>query len=156
MNGETLEPGKPGIMIFTIGFAGKSAKDFFEKLRTAGVKRVVDIRLNNVSQLAGFTKKQDISYFLKAIVNVDYVHEVNLAPTAEILDDYKKKRIGWDEYERRFLQVLEDRSPAQRLNRDEFDKACLLCSEAKPEKCHRRLVAEHLQSRWGGVEIKHL
>jgi uncharacterized protein YeaO (DUF488 family) len=117
---------------------------------------LLDVRLNNVSQLAGFTKKNDLSYFLRAIANIDYLHERQLAPTKEILDDYKKKRIDWAEYERRFVQLLEERHPADRLKSAEFDRACLLCSEPAPEHCHRRLVAEYLQREWRTVEIEHL
>lgn len=156
MSGDELGPDKPMITIFTIGFAGKSAREFFEKLRQAGVKLLVDIRLNNVSQLAGFTKKKDLEYFLQAIAGIRYAHEQDLAPTQDVLDDYKKKRIDWQEYERRFLQILQDRAPAEHLIREDFDRACLLCSEAQPDKCHRRLTAEYLQRCWGIVEIKHL
>ena len=156
MNGDMPGQDTPTITIFTIGFAGKSAREFFEKLQRAGVKRLVDVRLNNVSQLAGFTKKQDLEYFLQTIAGIGYAHEQELAPTQEVLDDYKKKRIDWEEYERRFLDILQGRAPAERLKREGFDKTCLLCSEAQPDKCHRRLTAEYLQRCWNSVEIKHL
>ncbi len=156
MSDEISTQAKSTITIFTIGFAGKNAKEFFEKLQHAGVKRLVDVRLNNVSQLAGFTKRQDIEYFLQTIAGIGYVHDQELAPTQDILDDYKQKRINWQEYERRFLQMLQDRAPIEHLKREDFDRTCLLCSEAQPEKCHRRLTAEYLQQCWGGVEIKHL
>lgn len=151
----TREPLTP-ITLYTIGFTGKSAREFFETLQNAGVKRLVDVRLNNVSQLAGFTKKRDLEYFLRAIADIDYLHTPVLAPTKEILDDYKKKRIGWDEYEQRFRQLLEDRQPAQELRREDLDRACLLCSEPTAEQCHRRLVAEFLKDHWAGMEIVHL
>lgn len=144
------------ITLFTIGFTGKSAKEFFEKLRRAGVRRLVDTRLNNVSQLAGFTKKRDLEYFLREIAGIDYAHNVQLAPTKDILDNYKKKRIDWPEYERCFRQLLDTRRPDKQLSPDELDRACLLCSEPTPEHCHRRLVAEYLQSEWGNVDIQHL
>ncbi len=144
------------ITLFTIGFNGKSAEDFFEMLRNAGVKRVVDVRLNNVSQLAGFTKKRDLDYFLRVIANIAYVHERSLAPTKEILDAYKKKQIDWDEYEHQFSQLLQDRQPAKQLLSEDFDHACLLCSEPTPEHCHRRLAAEYLHREWVTVEIEHL
>jgi uncharacterized protein (DUF488 family) len=144
------------ITLFTIGFTGKSAEEFFEKLQRAGVKRLVDIRLNNVSQLAGFTKKRDLEYFLRAIASIGYVHQPGLAPTKEILDAYKKKQIDWDEYERRFRQLLEERRPAGELHAEDFDHACLLCSEPTAEQCHRRLVAEYLKNQWGNVTIEHL
>jgi uncharacterized protein (DUF488 family) len=144
------------IVIFTIGFNGKSAADFFETLRNAGVKRLLDVRLNNVSQLAGFTKKRDLEYFLRTIANIDYAHDQDLAPTEDILDAYKKKRIDWDEYEVRFRQLIESRQPEKRLLPQQLDCACLLCSEPTPDCCHRRLVAEYLRDRWGNVTIRHL
>ncbi len=120
------------------------------------MRRVVDIRLNNVSQLAGFTKKRDLEYFLLVIADIDYVHEPDLAPTKEILDDYKKKRIDWNEYESRYRRLIEDRQPAKNLKPEDFDHACLLCSEPMPEHCHRRLAAEYLKEAWGNVTIVHL
>ncbi|NIR02750.1 MAG: DUF488 family protein, partial [Gemmatimonadales bacterium] len=133
-----------------------TARDFFETLREAGVKRVVDIRLSNVSQLAGFTKKTDLEYFLRAINDVDYVHLVELAPTKGLMDDYRKKQIEWAEFERRFGRLLRQRDPAAQLPPADFDNACLLCSEPDPEQCHRRLVARYLQRTWSKVEVKHL
>lgn len=145
------------ITIYTIGFAGKTARDFFEKIKDANIKRLIDVRLNNVSQLAGFTKKKDLEYFLRVIVNVDYVHLEHLAPTKDILDKFKKqKEMAWSDYEQRFKRLMEQRSPEVHHLPSEFDKACLLCSEATPDNCHRRLVAEHLRRKWGNVEIKHL
>ena len=143
-------------VIYTIGFTKKSARDFFDLLRRAGVRRVVDIRLNNESQLAGFTKKEDLGYFLKAIADIEYVHRPDLAPTKEILDGYKKKRLNWADYERRFLDLMKERKAENLISQTDLDKACLLCSEPKAEKCHRRLVAEYLQSKWGNVKIHHL
>jgi len=143
-------------VIYTIGFAGKSAGEFFPRLRDAGVVRVVDIRLNNVSQLAGFTKKRDIEYFLKEIVQIEYIHRPELAPTKEILDGYKKKEIDWGEYEIRFGRLMAERQVETLLTREELNGACLLCSESEAEKCHRRLVAEYFQNRWRGVVIDHL
>ena len=144
------------VTLFTIGFTGKSAQEFFEKLQRAGVRRLIDTRLNNVSQLAGFTKKRDLEYFLRAIANIDYAHDPELAPTKDMLDDYKQKRIDWDEYERRFDELLRLRRPAERLSPDEVDGACLLCSEPTPDNCHRRLVAEYLKEEWKNVTIEHL
>jgi uncharacterized protein (DUF488 family) len=147
---------RPTITLFTIGFAGHSAEEFFEKLQKAGVRTLVDVRLNNVSQLAGFAKKNDLKYFLRAIAGIDYVHRRELAPTKEILDAYKKKRIDWDEYERQFDALLEERQPAQLFSPESLDRACLLCSEHEPDHCHRRLVTEYLQSKWGHVRTVHL
>jgi uncharacterized protein (DUF488 family) len=151
----TIEQPKT-IKLFTIGFTGKSAKEFFEKLGRAGVRRIVDTRLNNVSQLAGFTKKRDLEYFLRAITDIEYVHEVQLAPTKDILDGYKKKRIVWDAYERAFRQLLDSRQPDKLLSPVLLDHACLLCSEPTPDHCHRRLVAEYLKLHWGSVDVEHL
>lgn len=144
------------ITIFTMGFAKKSAREFFEKLQQAGVKRLVDVRLNNVSQLAGFTKKKDLGYFLRAIADIDYVHVPDLAPTKDILDDYKKKQIDWAEYERRYQELLQQREPSEDLKASDFDMACLMCSEVEPVHCHRRLAAEYLGARWDNVTIRHL
>jgi len=151
----TTDPSS-SITLFTVGFRGKSAKEFFEKLKHSSVRCVVDIRLNNVSQLAGFTKKRDLEYFLRAIADIDYVHEQELAPTKEILDGYKKKQIDWNEYECRYRNLLQERQPAKRLKPEDFDRACLLCSEPTPEHCHRRLAAEYLRDQWGNVIIHHL
>jgi uncharacterized protein (DUF488 family) len=157
MTKSTLEVSSGTIRVLTIGFAGKSAQTFFETLQNAGVKRLIDVRLNNVSQLAGFTKKKDLEYFLRVIADIEYLHYEDLAPTANILDRFKKKgEMDWAEYERLFNLLLEERQPEQRHKPGEFDDACLLCSEATAEHCHRRLVAEHLRRKWENVLIKHL
>lgn len=142
--------------LFTIGFTKKSAEDFFTRLSGAGVKRIIDVRLNNVSQLAGFAKRDDLAYFLKTICQCDYRHKPRLAPTKEILDGYKKKRISWDEYEKRFLELLERRKVQEHFSAEELEDVCLLCSEADPENCHRRLVAEYLIRHFDGLSIHHL
>lgn len=142
--------------LYTIGFTKKSAETFFTKLMDAGVSRVVDIRLNNVSQLAGFTKKQDLQYFLQAIGGIEYVHLPILAPTQEILDAYKKQKGDWKEYEKSFIELMRSRHIEDVVAPDLVDNACLLCSEEEPTHCHRRLVAEYLQSKWQNVEITHL
>ena len=142
--------------ILTIGFTKKSAERFFKMLHNAGTRKVVDVRLNNVSQLAGFAKKNDLAYFLKEICDVGYVHLPSLAPTKEMLDTYKKKRGTWEDYERRFVHLMEERRIEDKIQPESLEDACLLCSEDKPHHCHRRLVAEYLQARWGDVEIEHL
>jgi uncharacterized protein (DUF488 family) len=143
--------------IFTIGFTKKSAQKFFTTLQSAGVKRLVDVRLNNVSQLAGFTKKDDLKYFTNAICGIDYLHLPELAPTAEILDPYKKVKNGdWPLYERQFLDLMRSRRIEDTVRPDVLDGGCLLCSEEKPHHCHRRLVAEYLKGKWDDVEIVHL
>jgi len=142
--------------IFTIGFARKSACEFFTKLKDASVRKVIDVRLNNVSQLAGFTKKQDIEYFLKEICKIEYVHKPEFAPTKSILDAYKKKEIDWEEYERQFRELITERQIENLITPEQMDKACFLCSEVTPEKCHRRLVVEYLQDHRRDVLIHHL
>jgi uncharacterized protein (DUF488 family) len=143
------------MILYTMGFTGKSAETFFSLLQMNGVARLVDIRLNNTSQLAAFTKKNDLRYFLQVICSIAYDHEVQLAPTAEILQAYKKKEIDWGTYEVQFTELLVTRQ-VENLDQSRFDNACLLCSEPKPVKCHRRLVAEYLQAHWENVEIFHL
>lgn len=142
--------------IYTIGFTKKNARQFFDTIRKSGAKRVVDVRLNNVSQLAGFAKKQDIEYFLKEICDIDYVHVPELAPTQDILDAYKKAKGDWSEYEMQFLQLMGKRKIECRVPKEVVADGCLLCSEDKPHHCHRRLVAEYLKQHWGDVEISHL
>ncbi len=142
--------------IFTIGFTKKSAETFFTRLQNAGVKRLVDVRLNNVSQLAGFAKKDDLRYFTKTICNVDYLHIPNLAPTKEMLDAYKKQKGDWGLYEREFLDLMRKRKIEDTTSPEMLDGCCLLCSEEKPHHCHRRLIAEYLKDSWGNVEIEHI
>lgn len=149
-------PQHHGITIFTIGFAQRSAREFFDALRQAGVRKVVDIRLNNTSQLSGFTKRDDLAYFLQTIAGIGYEHRPELAPTKELLDDYKKKRLNWAEYEDRFLNIMVERRIENLMTPTDLDHACLLCSEPKPDKCHRRLVAEYFRSKWSDTQIFHL
>ncbi|MFM8298329.1 MAG: DUF488 family protein [Microcystis aeruginosa] len=144
------------INLFTIGFTQKTAQKFFDDLQKAGVKRVIDTRLNNVSPLAGFSKKADLEYFLKVIGGIDYVHVLDLAPTQDILDEYKKKKVDWTIYEQKFRQLISSRRIETKVSPDVINNACLLCSEAKPHNCHRRLVAEYLKDKWGNVNICHL
>jgi len=142
--------------VFTIGFTKKNAEQFFSRLKQPGLVRLVDARLNNVSQLAGFTKKDDLRFFLRQIINIDYLHLPDLAPSQDILDDYKKNGGDWATYERKFLALMEKRRVEEKVSKDIIDGGCLLCSEPTPEHCHRRLVAEYLKSRWGDLEIVHL
>lgn len=142
--------------LYTIGFTKKDAHRFFSLVRESGARRVVDVRLNNVSQLAGFAKRDDLSFFLREICDADYVHLPMLAPTKEMLDEYKKGGGDWDLYERRFVDLMETRSIEDHVPPDLLDDGCLLCSEDKPHHCHRRLVAEYLNARWGGIDIEHL
>ena len=144
------------VRLLTIGFTKKTAREFFTRLREAGVRRVVDIRLGNASQLAGFTKKDDLAFFLREIGGIDYVHRPDLAPTEEILAAYKKKVIGWPEYESRFNALMAERRAETLVSPQEMDLACLLCSEPTPAKCHRRLVAEYLRRAWPNLTVTHL
>lgn len=144
------------INLFTIGFTQKTAQQFFDTLVKSGVKRVVDTRLNNISQLAGFTKRGDLEYFLRKIGDIEYVHILDLAPTKDILDDYKKNKGDWETYESKFLALMRDRQIEQKVSQQLLDGSCLLCSEAKPHHCHRRLVAEYLRDKWGNITISHL
>ena len=140
----------------TIGFTKKSARRFFDLLRQSGTKRIVDVRLNNESQLAGFAKKADLEYFLDALCGMEYVHLPTLAPTKEMLDDYKKRRGDWKTYEDRFIALMHERRIEETIPQEIIADGCLLCSEDKPHHCHRRLVAEYLKQHWGNVEIGHL
>ena len=142
--------------IFTIGFTKKSLRDFVETLRGAGVKRVVDVRLRNTSQLAGWSKQPDFAYLLEEGFDIAYEHRPEFAPTDELLDAYKNDR-DWPRYEERFNRLLEARRPeaaAHELLKK--DSICLLCAEPKADKCHRRMVAEYLQSLAAGTEVRHL
>lgn len=143
-------------IIFTIGFTKKNAKTFFSKLRDTGVTRLIDVRLNNVSQLAGFAKRDDLIFFLKELCNCEYSHIPDFAPTKEILDAYKKKEIDWPEYESRFNQLIKKRKIENMISKESLNNSCLLCSEPTPEQCHRRLVAEYLKEKYENIEIKHL
>lgn len=142
--------------LYTIGFTKTSAESFFSRLIEAGVKKVVDVRLRNTSQLAGYAKRDDLRYFLQTIAGIEYEHKEELAPTKELLLDYKKVRKDWDAYERQFLELMAAREVEKTLSKASLNRACLLCSEASPERCHRRVVAEYLQEKWGDIEIVHL
>ena len=143
--------------IYTIGFTKKSAAQFFGALRDAGIRRLIDVRLNNVSQLAGFTKKHDLEYFLRAIAGIDYVHELRLAPVGEQLETYRGGKLPWDDYATSYRALLRERKVEQTIPRTLFDvRSVLLCSEATAEHCHRRLAAEYLAEHWGSVKITNL
>lgn len=146
----------PLITLCTIGFTKKNAEKFFAILKKNSVKRVIDIRLNNVSQLAGFAKKDDLIYFLRELCGCDYRHIPLLAPTKDILDNYKKKQISWADYELQFKKLMENRKIEGLISLEELNGACLLCSEPTAEKCHRRLVAEYLKNNLSNIVIKHL
>ena len=142
--------------VYTIGFTKKPASDFFGLLRDSGARRLVDVRLNNVSQLAGFAKRDDLEYFLHELCQVEYVHLPELAPTKEMLAAYRNEHRDWGTYERQFLALMDERRIADTVERSIIADSCLLCSEDMPEHCHRRLVAEYLDRHWGDVETVHL
>jgi uncharacterized protein (DUF488 family) len=149
-------PDDSTLRLFTIGFTQRSAEEFFGALQQAGVRLVIDTRLNNRSQLAGFSKCRDLEYFLRTIAGIAYVHDLDLAPTDEILKPYKAGVMTWDEYQREFVALLAERAPDTQQTRERFDGACLLCSEPAPDFCHRRLVAEYMQRCWPEMSIRHL
>lgn len=143
--------------IYTIGFTKRNAREFFTALKDAGIEQLVDVRIHNSSQLAGFTKASDLEFFLRAICGASYRHEPLLAPTPELLSSYRNKKIDWAEYERQFLALMAERGIERQLDQDIFaPRSVLLCSERTPEQCHRRLVLEYLADRWDDVAIKHL
>ncbi len=143
--------------ISTIGFTKTTAEGFFERLLNAGVKKVVDVRLHNTSQLAGFAKADDLAYLLKMIGGIGYVHQPLLAPTDPMLKAYKKEKGDWRAYEERFLGLMSERHIEERFKPEMFEGACLLCSEATPHHCHRRLVCEYLNEKWDrALEVHHL
>ena len=143
--------------IYSIGFTQKSAAEFFETLKAHGIERLLDVRLNNTSQLAGFAKQADLAYFLKEICGAAYEHEPLLAPTQEILDAFKKKKGDWQVYTEEFLNLMRGRRIESALSKESFEKkTVLLCSEPTAEHCHRRLVLEYLEEHWGDIMIHHL
>ena len=144
------------IKLYTIGFTEKSAETFFNLLQKAGVKKILDVRVNNVSQLAGFAKGNDLEYFAKAIIDAGYEHNIDLAPTKELLKNYRDKVVDWEQYEKDYIRILNQRNILKKIDFNKLDGACLLCSEHKPDMCHRRLLAEYLQKSNNEIEIIHL
>lgn len=142
--------------LFTIGFTQKNAESFFALLGKARVQRIVDVRLHNSGQLAGFTKRDDLEFFLRSILNAGYVHLPILAPTADMLSAYRGGKSSWDKYEMAFADLIASRKIENVLHGEIHDGDCFLCSEPGPDRCHRRIVAEHLQRHWKGVSIEHL
>ncbi|WP_439406655.1 DUF488 family protein [Bradyrhizobium sp. DASA03076] len=143
--------------VSTIGFTKTKAQGFFERLLKAGVKKVVDVRLRNTSQLAGFAKADDLAYFLQKIGEIQYVHQPLLAPTDRMLKAYKKESGDWSAYEKRFFALIAERQIEKCFKPEMFNDACFLCSEEAPHYCHRRLVCEYLNEKWdGALEVHHL
>ena len=144
------------IKLFTIGFSEKTAATFFTLLKNAGVRKIIDTRLNNVSQLAGFAKGKDLEYFAKEIADIGYEHNINLAPTKELLSSYRDKTINWTQYETEYISILDQRNIIQDIDFEKLNDSCILCSEHKPDRCHRRLLAEYLKKENNEIEIIHL
>jgi uncharacterized protein (DUF488 family) len=142
--------------IYTIGFTGKTAENFFSLLKTSNASRVIDVRLNNISQLAGFTKRDDLKYFIKEIMHWDYFHIPEYAPTQDILQDYKKKKISWQNYTERYIYLLDTRKIIENIDYNVVIDGVLLCSENDPLYCHRRLLAEYIQKHNNNIKIVHL
>lgn len=142
--------------LYTIGFVKKSAEEFFGQLIKNNVKRIIDIRLNNKSQLAGYTKNKDLKYFLSTIGKIDYIHKIEFAPTKELLNSYKKKHMTWDDYEIKYNEILEERKILENIDYVLFDNACLLCSEPTAKNCHRRLLAEYLAKHNNQINVIHI
>lgn len=140
----------------TIGFTKKTAQRFFELLKRSGARRIVDVRLNNQSQLAGFAKRDDLAWIAWELYGVEYIHLPDLAPTKELLSTYRQGEISWEDYESQFLELMRTRQIEAKVSKEIVSDGCLLCSEDQPHFCHRRLVAEYLNEKWGGIEINHL
>jgi len=146
-----------GINLTTIGFTKTTAAGFFDRVKSAGVKKVVDVRLHNTSQLAGFAKADDLAYFLREICGTHYVHQPLLAPTDDILKAFKRDKGDWSIYENSFMRLMEQRKIEDRFKPEMFEGGCLLCSEDKPHHCHRRLVCDYLNNKWvGALKVRHL
>lgn len=143
--------------VYTIGFTKKNAETFFKFIRSSAIKTVVDVRLNNVSQLAGFAKKDDLKFFLRELCSTEYVHAPELTPTKEILDPYKDGKMTWKAYEDKFLNLMAQRNIEKSVRPELLDNGCLLCSEHEPHMCHRRLVVEYLNKNSElNLTVKHL
>jgi uncharacterized protein (DUF488 family) len=143
-------------ILFTIGFTKKTAEKFFNSLIQLKVRKVIDTRINNESQLAGFAKNDDLKYFLKQIAGIEYSHEIKFAPTKELLTRYRKKEIDWEDYTKEYLALIEKRKITNDLTIKDLESCCLLCSEDKPDNCHRRLLAEYLKKFFPSLEIIHI
>jgi uncharacterized protein (DUF488 family) len=144
------------VKLFTIGFTQRSAKDFFTTIKQNDVRKIIDVRLNNTSQMAGFTKRSDLGYFLENLCGCKYVHRITWAPTQDILDAYRGKAITWNKYKTIFLDILYKRQIETETNVDDLNYSCLLCSEYDANACHRRLVAEYLQTKFSNFKIVNL
>ncbi len=141
--------------LYTIGFTKHSAENFFETLKSAGVKKLIDIRINKTSQLAGFAKGSDLPYFLRISAGITYETMENLAPAKELLISYRSKEVSWEVFEDSYLRQIKSSDSLNTLNPKDFENACLLCSEHTSDRCHRRLLANELHKLWG-IQVVHL
>jgi len=144
------------VRLYTIGFTQKSAEKFFQLLEINQVRKIIDTRVNNNSQLSGFAKGKDLAFFAKRLANIDYEHQAEFAPSKDLLGRYRKKEISWDEYTEEYLDLLDQRDIIKKVEVENLHDCCLLCSEHPPDKCHRRLLAEYLQKSHSDVDILHL
>jgi len=144
------------IKIFTIGFTGKSASEFFGLLEKNRVTKIIDTRISNSSQLSGFAKGKDLEYFAKTISGIDYEHNLDLAPTKELLSLYRDKKISWEEYATQYVELIKSRGILEKINIGAYNNYCLLCSEHSPQQCHRRLLGEYLEANFSSIQIVHL
>ena len=145
------------IEIYTIGFTKKGAEKFFGLLGDANIDRLLDVRIRNRSQLSGFAKRDDLQFFLNQLHGIEYQHSTILAPTQELLDEWRDDEITWETYEDRFRELLNEREVEDQLDQDSFEKSTvLLCSEHEPDHCHRRIVVEYLNEHWGDIKSTHL
>ncbi len=146
------------MLLYTIGFTKKTAEEFFDGIKYRAVQILIDVRLNNTSQLMGFTKRRDMKYFLDRLCNCEYQHKPEYAPTKNILDNYKRDKITWEDYERKYKALMKRRKAIDdfMMYFDFYDSVCLLCSEPTPEHCHRRLFAEMIHAQLPGTEIIHI
>jgi uncharacterized protein (DUF488 family) len=144
------------IELYTIGFTQKTAQHFFDLLISNQVKEIIDTRVNNTSQLAGFAKGEDLKFFASSIGNMNYSHQLDFAPTKELLARYRKKELSWEDYEIEYLNLLDIRKVAKHITVNQLHQHCLLCSEHSPTYCHRRLLAEYFKAIHSNVKIVHL
>lgn len=146
----------PPARLYTIGFTEKSAEEFFDLLLSHGVRKLVDTRVNNTSQLAGFAKGRDLAYFCRVVGSMEYEHRLDMAPTRDLLGEYRKGEINWAEYTDRYMGLLRKRKLRSTVSLRDLDGACLLCSEHLPEQCHRSLLSEHLREAFPEITVTHL
>jgi len=144
------------IELYTIGFTKKNAQKFFNLLSSNKVEKIIDTRVNNTSQLSGYAKADDLKFFAKEIADISYFHNIDFAPTKELLSKYRKKEMSWDEYEIEYLNLLDIRKINKKVDIEKLHQNCLLCSEHDVDKCHRRLLAEYLKEVNPNVSVTQL